>query len=212
MARPRAQNYDERRRGILNRSAGLFADHGFTGTSISMIAQACGVSNALLYHYYASKEEVLFDLLLHHLQDLVEVVETAIISTEDGRTRLLAIASELLEAYRGADAEHQVQISCLKLLPTARQQILRDLERRLVAVTSRAIVHAIPTLGKDKHLIKATTMSFFAMLNWHYLWFRHGNGLTRGEYARLVTGLILEGTEKAAAFMAENRQDKLSGT
>jgi len=177
-----------------------------------MIAQACGVSNALLYHYYASKEEVLFDLLLHHLQDLVEVVETAIISTEDGRTRLLAIASELLEAYRGADAEHQVQISCLKLLPTARQQILRDLERRLVAVTTRAIVHAIPTLGKDKHLIKATTMSFFAMLNWHYLWFRQGNGLTRGEYARLVTGLILEGTEKAASFMAENRQDKLSGT
>src|SRR5260370_40911830 len=112
MARPRAQNYDERRRDILNRSAALFASHGFTGASISMIAEVWGVSKALLYHYYTSKEAVLFDLLDYHLQELVVVVETA--ATDDHRKRLLAIACALLEAYRGADAQHQVQISSLK--------------------------------------------------------------------------------------------------
>lgn len=212
MARPRAQNYDERRREILSRSAKLFADHGFTGASTSMIAEVCGVSKALLYHYYSSKEDVLFDLLFYHLQHLVEVVEATIITTGDGRMRLLNIASSLLEAYRGADAEHQVQISSLKLLPKIKQEALRNLERRLVAVASDAILLAVPTIEKDRRLVKATAMSFFAMLNWHYLWFRPGSGLTRDEYAALVTGLILEGTEKAAEFMTTSNKDKSLAT
>ena len=63
MARTRANDYDKKRQGILSRSAALFAEHGYTGTSITMIAEACGVSKALMYHYYSSKDAVLFDLL-----------------------------------------------------------------------------------------------------------------------------------------------------
>lgn len=77
MARTRANDYDKKRQGILSRSATLFAEHGFTGTSITMIADACGVSKALMYHYYRSKDAVLFDLLEDHLQHLVAVVEAA---------------------------------------------------------------------------------------------------------------------------------------
>ncbi|NEV79659.1 TetR/AcrR family transcriptional regulator, partial [Rhodopseudomonas sp. BR0C11] len=32
MARTRATDYDDKRRGILSRSARLFAEHGYTGT------------------------------------------------------------------------------------------------------------------------------------------------------------------------------------
>src|ERR1700704_2639465 len=77
MARTRANDYDQKRLGILSRSAALFAAHGYTGTSITMIAEACGVSKALMYHYYSSKDAVLFDLLQDHLQNLVTVVEAA---------------------------------------------------------------------------------------------------------------------------------------
>ena len=41
MARTRANDYDKKRLGILSQSASLFAQHGFTGTSITMIAEAC---------------------------------------------------------------------------------------------------------------------------------------------------------------------------
>jgi hypothetical protein len=37
------------------------------------------------------------------------------------------------------------------------------------------------------------------MLNWHYLWFREGKGLTSDKYARMVTALILEGADDADA-------------
>ena len=44
MARPRAQDYAAKRDLILSRAADLFARHGYSATSIAMIAQACGVS------------------------------------------------------------------------------------------------------------------------------------------------------------------------
>jgi AcrR family transcriptional regulator len=203
MARTRANDYDKKRLGILSRSAALFAAHGYTGTSITMIAEACGVSKALMYHYYSSKDAVLFDLLSDHLQHLVAVVDAASQSSSDGQERLFAISAALLEAYRGADAEHQVQIASLRLLPAAQQESLKEMERQLVVLVSDALVTAIPSLAKKRHLLKPLTMSLFGMLNWHYLWFREGKGITRDKYARMVTGLILAGADEAMAAAEE---------
>lgn len=199
MARTRATNYDEKRLGILSRSARLFAEHGFTGTSITMIADACGVSKALMYHYYDSKDDVLFDILDDHLKHLVAVVEAAADSSADPRERLIAIAIALLEAYRGADAEHQVQISSLKLLPPTKQETLKEMERSLVRIVSDAIADALPAVAKKHDLLIPLTMSMFGMLNWHYLWFREGKGMTREAYARMATGLVLAGADESIA-------------
>jgi len=203
MARTRANDYDKKRQGILSQSAILFAEHGFTGTSITMIADACGVSKALMYHYYRSKDAVLFALLQDHLQNLVAVVESAAQSAGKPEEKLFAISAALLEAYRGADAEHQVQISSLKLLPQGQQEILKEMERKLVVIVSDAIADAIPSAAKKRQLLKPLTMSLFGMLNWHYLWFRDGKGITREKYARMVTGLILAGAEDAMSAAEE---------
>ena len=58
MARTRATDYDDKRRAILDRSAELFAAHGYDRASMSRIAEACGVSKANLYHYYRDKDEI----------------------------------------------------------------------------------------------------------------------------------------------------------
>ena len=157
-----------------------------------MIAEACGVSKALLYHYYPDKEAVLFDVICDHLTDLVAEVEKAALARTDPHERLHGLIEALLESYRGADAQHQVQIANLKLLPKDRQETLRAMERTLVTIFSNALAEAVPEVGRGP-LLKALTMSLFGMLNWHYLWFREGKGLTRAQYARLVTELVTAG-------------------
>jgi AcrR family transcriptional regulator len=201
MARTRAQDYAVKRQSILRKSADLFARFGYAGTSISMIADACGVSKALLYHYYTDKEAVLFDILSAHLRDLITVVEKAASTASDPKAKLFAIAAALLDAYRDADAEHQVQISNLKLLPDDKQETLRAMERTLVTLFSDTIAEAVPKIGRGP-LLKPLTMSLFGMLNWHYLWFREGKALSRADYARLATELIYAGAEKAAEAVA----------
>lgn len=201
MARTRAQDYDAKRQAILHRSAELFAQYGYSGTSITMIAEACGVSKALLYHYYPDKVAVLFDILFDHLNELVAAVEEAAGSTKDPQERLYALSAALLEAYRDADSQHQVQIANLKFLSDDRQETLRALERQLVAVFADAIAEAVPEVGQGP-LLKPLTMSMFGMLNWHYLWFREGKGLSREQYALLVSQLITSGAAAAVEAVA----------
>lgn len=202
MSRVRS-DYEEKRLSILARSARLFAENGYGGASTAMIAEACGVSKALMYHYYSSKDDVLFDILDHHLKHLLDVADAASRSAGSSGERLFAISSALLDAYRGADAEHQVQISSLKLLPPAQQEVLKSLERRLVAIVSEAITGAIPSLANRRDALTPLTMSLFAMLNWHFLWYREGKGLTREAYAKIETTLILAGAEAATSALKD---------
>jgi AcrR family transcriptional regulator len=209
MARTRAQDYDAKRDAILRRAAELFAEHGYPGTSISMIAEACGVSKALLYHYYSDKEAVLFDIVSTHLDELVEVVEAASANARAGVSRLEAMVTGLLEAYREADAQHQVQLNNLKLLPKDRQEVLRAKERRLVALFAAAIAEAEPSIGDGPYL-KPITMSLFGMLNWHYLWFREEGNVSRADYARLATQLILGGAKTAVESLVDGLEVQAS--
>jgi AcrR family transcriptional regulator len=212
MARPRANDYEQKRLSILTRAARLFAENGYGGASTAMIAKACGVSKALMYHYYNSKDDVLFDILDHHLKQLVDTAEAASRSVGSPEERLFAISSALLNAYRGADAEHQVQISSLTLLPSAQQEVLKSLERRLVAIVSEAIATAIPSVAKRRDVLTPLAMSLFGMLNWHFLWFREGKGLTREAYARMATTLILSGAETAISAVEGRAKLSPKGT
>ena len=73
------------------------------------------------------------------------------------------------------------------------------MERELVRVFAAAIAAVNPALGGDDALLKPMTMSLFGMVNWHYMWFREGKALTRGDYAELVTTLLAEGAAALAA-------------
>jgi len=193
MARTRAKDYDDKREAMLHRAAIVFARDGYDRASMAQLASECGVSKALLYHYYASKEALLFDIIETHLQDLVAAVSEADDAGLAPEARLEALVAALLEAYRDADAEHKVQIAGLRLLPDDEQERLKALERELVAVFAEAIRALHPAIFADRPLIKPVTMSLFGMLNWFYMWFREGGQVSRADYARLATQLLVGG-------------------
>ncbi|MDX2202314.1 MAG: TetR/AcrR family transcriptional regulator [Hyphomicrobiaceae bacterium] len=193
MSRPRAADHDEKARAILARAAERFAAAGYTGTSMAEIAAACGTSKALLYHYFPSKEALLGDLLEAHFLKLEAVVAAADDRGLAAPARLRAMVRALLEAYAGADALHKVQINELERLPPARQGALKAYERRLVARFRDAMAEINPRLAGERALLMPVVMSLFGMINWSYLWFREDGGLTRRQYADLVTQMAIDG-------------------
>ena len=192
MARTRASNYDEKRLAILNRSAELFSEHGYDRASMNRIAEECGVSKANLYHYYKDKEGLLFDVIQFHLKELLDVIEEANRPKLPADERLRELVGALLEAYRDADSQHNVQISSMRFLPPRRQAELKGMEREMVETFSNAILGVAPHL-KGTKMLKPVTMSLFGMINWHYLWFKSTGSVTRSDYADLVTKLIADG-------------------
>lgn len=193
MARTKANDYDQKRQAILTAAAQLFAETGFDRASMSQLADMCGVSKALLYHYYSSKDSLLYDVIGAHLEDLCAQVEAVDDPALEPEARLLTLVSALLAAYREADHQHQVQISAMKFLPAERQEALKDLERRLVARFADVLTTIEPALADDRGYLKPVTMSLFGMLNWHYMWFRPDGTIGREEYARIASQLLVRG-------------------
>lgn len=193
MARTRAKDHDNKRVAIMETAARIFADGGYDRTSMAQLASECGVSKALIYHYYASKEALLFDIIDTHLSELIDAVNAADTPDASPELRLEALVAGLLEAYRDADAKHKVQLGALTLLPKPQQDHLKALERQLVTRFSDA-VHALnPDAFAGKPLLKPVTMSLFGMLNWFYMWFREGGPVSRRDYAKLATTLLVDG-------------------
>ncbi len=199
MARPRAEDYNDKREAILDRTAELFAERGYDRTSMAEIARVCGTSKALLYHYYESKEQLLFDVIHNHINALCEACRAADDLALPPERRLRVLVGALLDAYRDADAEHKVQLNDLALLPAAKQEQIRALERQLVALFASVIGAINPRLFDCQgRLLKPVTMSLFGMLNWHYMWFRPGGPLTREDYAEVATRIIVSGAREVA--------------
>ncbi len=193
MARPRAPDYEDKSKLILDRSAILFARHGYDRASITMIADACGMSKALLYHYYADKLQILLGIIGSHLDDLLRATAPERCAGSSARTTLYAMSEAVLDTYRNADAHHQVQLNHMDLLAPEQQDALRDLERRLVARFAVAIDAALSSPGSQDALLKPLTMSLFGMFNWAYMWFPDTGPLTRPAYARLAADLVISG-------------------
>ncbi|TCD14958.1 TetR/AcrR family transcriptional regulator [Oricola cellulosilytica] len=193
MARSIARNHDEKRASLLKTAAAFFARHGYDRASMSELAKASGVSKALFYHYYDSKDALLFGILDGHLRGLAASLE-ALDLPDAPEARLHLIAFSLLDAYRDADAEHKLQLDAMASLPDEAQRVLKSHQRRLVGIMSDAIEAAAPELfARRPELLRPVTMSAFGMLNWFYMWHRRGAGVTREEYAALASDLILGG-------------------
>ncbi|MDE9449505.1 TetR family transcriptional regulator [Aliiroseovarius sp. Z3] len=188
MPRGIARDHEEKRAAIRKGAAAYFAEHGFDRASMTAAAKHCGVSKALIYHYYDSKEALLFDILDTHLSGLVAKVEAA--PRTDG---LRGLVRAILHAYRGADAEHKLQLDSLSVLEPDQQAPLIDLQRRLIDMMGAALQNEAPDAFIGNGNLRAVTMSVFGILNWYYMWNRPGKGLDRDEYADLVTDLVMGG-------------------
>jgi AcrR family transcriptional regulator len=65
----------ERRRRLLDLGAELFADHAYDQLSMAAIARAAGISKALLYHYFPSKQAFFLATLHQKAQELAALTE-----------------------------------------------------------------------------------------------------------------------------------------
>ncbi len=193
MARTRALDYDDKRLAILRQSAGVIADRGVERASMSLIALKCGVSKALLYHYYTNKEELVFDILYSYLESLEASVAAADDPTLAPTQRLHRLVYTTLHHYRDSDEQHQVQLDAIRTLPPDRVEALREIERSIVRRFSGVIAAVNPALNHNRPQLMPVTMSLFGMMNWVYMWFREDGPMSRETLADLITRMLLDG-------------------
>ena len=191
MARPRAEDYDEKKQLILDKAAQLFAQKGFAGTSIATIAQFCNASKALIYHYYHSKETLLFDMLHSHCSLLLATASDTVNFEGSAENKLCDLLEIFMEIYVSSRDKHVVLLNDLHWLPENQQQEIRELERKVVRVFRNIVTEIRPDLDETKRL--ALSMSLLGSLNWTYIWFKPGGVLSPKSFAAITAENFLSG-------------------
>lgn len=196
MARPQADDYAEKQQLIRDRAAELFARRGFAGASIADIAAACDCAKSLIYHYFDSKEAILYDLLQAHVRALLDAARNALAQGGSPEEQFRAFVRAHLELYGDARAKHILLLNELDSLPAARKSSIVALERELVSMAADLLQQLAPDLA-SKALRMPVAMSFYGLINWTYTWYRADAGLSPSALADLAADLFLRGLPKA---------------
>ncbi|MFQ6551714.1 TetR/AcrR family transcriptional regulator [Aestuariibius insulae] len=200
MVRTKAKDHDRKRLNILSIAAAVFAREGIARASMTEVAKACGISKANIYHYYDSKNDLVFDILDTYLAQLRNWVCETDLSDQTPPEQLHTITRELLLAYEGMDNEHKIQTEGLPLLDPDKQAILKGYQRDLVGLMAQILQGCAPdTLGTDSGKCRDITMSVFGMLNWFYMWRPAATKEQRLDYAATVADLTLTGLSGSKA-------------
>ncbi|MGH6890285.1 MAG: TetR/AcrR family transcriptional regulator [Rhizomicrobium sp.] len=191
MARTQAADFAERRAAIVEEAARLFAERGFLGASIADLAAACGSSKSLVYHYYASKEDILFDVMHSHVKALLDAAERVAASEAAPAAKLRALTHAFMGLYVGAAARHRVLLNELGRLPKARRAIVVEIQRRLIAVVADLVAALRPDLPSA--LANPAAMLWFGMINWTHTWMNPKGAASPEAIAELAADIFLDG-------------------
>jgi len=91
---------EERRTGILDAALAVFSERGYHEASIDEIAGEAGVSKALIYEHFSSKQELYGELIARNARDLTQRVAGALSGVEvEATAERLATGLEAFFAF-----------------------------------------------------------------------------------------------------------------
>ena len=73
----------ERRAQIINVSKKLFSEKGFNGTTTKEIAQASGISEAMIFFHFASKEDLYTAIIDLRIQEVGDALSDEALQAQD---------------------------------------------------------------------------------------------------------------------------------
>jgi AcrR family transcriptional regulator len=183
----------ERVRSLLEIGGRLFAEKGFEATSMRDIASAAGVSKALLYHHFASKDDVYARISFLATKDLYSFVEDRIpaegTAAEKVRAYMLAAATYFAEHRSAWIAASNAFWSD----PDRHRLETRVSRRRQFEQNLRDIIREGVESGEFQPVDPAMAGRLvLSGINWMHRWFDPEKGLSAeaivDQYADIILG------------------------
>jgi len=178
---------------ICNTAFELFLTDGYAQTPLSRIASAVGLTKAGLYHYFKSKEELLFLIHERHLQKhMIPILEKAE-RIADPQERIATFIRAYTRHAMTEDASARVLVHEVgNLMPHHRAKIESVWKRTLDLL--RNAVAEMQNEGTAKRLNR--TFAAFAalgMCTWTFYWFDYERRETVDELADTYAEIFLKG-------------------
>jgi len=188
-----------RRAEICRTAAQIFRERGYDATSVSDIARALGITKAGLYHYFDSKEALLFEITAYGLDRVRDDVIAPVRGMRDPEERLreLVVRHACIATHgRGAVAQ---LVDEIRALPAANRKVLEE-RMRLYFDLVRDTLKELRALGRLRNVDPTVaTFGLIGTILWLPRWFRQNGRLTQEQVAHQIADIALGGLLKEKA-------------
>ncbi len=200
MARPKSADHHLKRDEILDAAAACFAQLSYPAASMQEVAARLGTSKARIYHYYESKEALLFDLMDRYTQRLLAIIGETEGQAQrrklDDRAALHALIESFLIEYESSAHKHVALLHDAKFLSDegdpSQRKIIVQRQRDIVSAFTRFLRRAYPQRFNDANQT-ALTMMLMGMINWTFTWLRPDGPISYADFAKEVVATLERG-------------------
>jgi len=180
----------DKRELLIQAAVDLFAQKGFTETSVRDIGKAAKVNTSLVYYYFKDKEEILYNIIERSTRDLIAVLKE--IQTKE---------SDPLEGLRKMVVRHVVfsreSWKVTKLISVDSYQLHGQRKNQCIRIQREIYnmyMKQLQQLNASRVLqdINLTVLNFviFGMINWFYRWYKSGKSLNEEDVAEQMIKIL----------------------
>jgi AcrR family transcriptional regulator len=179
---------------LMHASVELFAEHGYAQTSVQQIVDAAGVTKGALYHYFKSKDDLLFDIYDRILSLQRKHLDEIVVRGEDPVRTIRLVCEDVIVTSIEWMHEGTVFFRSQHMLTAARQQEVKRRRREY-----NDAFEAILERGRSDGLFRTDIPPAILIANFfsdvHYLgqWYSPGGLLSKEQVASELTDLYLAG-------------------
>jgi len=179
---------------LLHVATRLFARHGFESTSVQDIVDAAGVTKGAMYHYYGSKDDLLYEVYHQVLTMQTSHLDQIAAGPGTAEERLRLAAADVVQTSLDNLDDMIVFFRSLHMLPEDKQTQVRA-ERRAYQEKFKALVDEGVAAGTFRSDISSDIVVhyFLSVVNQLGSWFKPDGSLSPGQVGDLFTELLIGG-------------------
>ena len=167
---PSEPRFDRQLGKILEHATEVFCEKGYAGASMRDLSRATGMSLAGMYHYFGSKDRLLYLIQKHTFSTILSKLRDRLSGVSDSEQGIRTFIQNHLEYF----LEHQ---QAMKVL-SHEDEVLEGEYGREIASIKREYYQTCRELldryKKEKGLefdSRTAVLSLFGMMNWIYTWY-----------------------------------------
>jgi AcrR family transcriptional regulator len=193
MTRARADDYQDKKQVILDKAAALIARKGFDVATMMDVAKACGTSKSHLYHYFPSKEDLLYAIVHEHItrqsQELVLIMEQSLPAEQ----RFEQFVDSFVQGAARSRNEHLMLMNDIKFLHKPQLENIHRMELEMTELMQTLLCEINPGLMAQERMQKPYALLLFGMMIWTLSWYRRTGSITPSELALRISDLFVNG-------------------
>ncbi len=193
MSKRKRMRPEIRRKQILDTAVHLFRTVGYESASLRDLAATVGINKATIYHYFNSKEEILFTILDELGESLLQGLNDARRRHTDPLEGLEAMICFQIGYLEGHLDEVKVLVEEQKALGAELAERTRVTQASILELYEENLTRCMEKgLVRKVHLATAA-FSIIGHINWLYQWYKPTGSLTIKELTDEIVSILRHG-------------------